>query len=146
MKQFKGTNNDPSSKKRKQDQADKPSRDRAAIYIKEQQTRRSESLAALTGYLVDHMMELDADLILMHLRKLALATPEDKKVKAAILTAIGRIEATLFHQGCILAYQVILLVEPIITNLKLCHQSGLKILQKFQSDFEEGINRLDYKV
>ena len=73
-------------------------------------------------------------------------TPETKRVKAAILTAIGRIEATLFNQGCILAYQMILLLEPVITNYHLSQQSGLKLLQKFQSDFEESIMGMDYKV
>ena len=113
---------------------------------KEHQIRRSESMAALLGYVVDHLRDLDADIILMNLRKVAMVTPEEKKVKASILTAIGRIEATIFNQGCILAYQLILLLEPIITNYHLCQQSGLKLLQKFQSDFEESINELDYKV
>ena len=103
-------------------------------------------MAALLGYLVDHMKELEVDVILMNLRKVALVTPDAKKVKAAILTAIGRIEATIFNQGCILAYQVILLLEPVITNYHLCQQTGLKLLQKFQSDFEESIMDLDYKV
>ena len=92
------------------------------------------------------MKELEADDILMNLRKVALVTPDAKKVKAAILTAIGRIEATMFNQGCILAYQIILLLEPVITNYHLCEQTGLKLLQKFQSDFEESIMDLDYKV
>ena len=103
-------------------------------------------MAALLGYLVDHMKELEVDVILMNLRKVALVTPDTKKVKAAILTAIGRIEATIFNQGCILAYQIILLLEPVITNYHLCQQTGLKLLQKFQSDFEESIMDLDYKV
>ena len=113
---------------------------------KDHQIRRSESMAALLNYLVDNMKDLNADFILMNLRKVALVTPETKRVKAAILTAIGRIEATLFNQGCILAYQMILLLEPVITNYHLSQQSGLKLLQKFQSDFEESIMGMDYKV
>ena len=134
------------SKKRKQDTVLKNEQDAGAKKAKEHQIRKSESMAALLGYMVDHLQELDADIILMNLRKVAMVTPEDKKVKASILTAIGRIEATMFNQGCILAYQMILLLEPIITNYHLCQQSGLKLLQKFQADFEESINVLDYKV
>ena len=137
------------AKKRKQDQQQKSATkgtQPASNPMKEQQIRRSESMAALLGYLVDNMQDLNADLILMNLRKVALVTPETKRVKATILTAIGRIEATIFNQGCILAYQMILLLEPVITNYHLCQQSGLKLLQKFQSDFEESIMGLDYKV
>ena len=145
MKQFKDSSvpPTPTPKKRK---TSGPTEGGQPTFVKEQNIRRAESLAALVCYLIDHLCELSADHILMHLRKLVLAIPEDKRVKATILTAIGRMEATMFHQGCILAYQAILLLEPVMTNMKLCQQAGLKMLQKFQSDFEESIDKLDYKV
>ena len=108
--------------------------------------RKVDNMKALLTYLTKDLLKLKLETVFMLLRKLALSIPARSKARALALTTIARIEATLFRQEKLVAYQLILLLEPMVTNQELAFHAGLRLVLGLQAAVENNINCLEYLV
>ena len=82
----------------------------------------------------------------MLLRKLALSIPSELKARSLVLTTIYRIESTLYRQEKLVAYQLVLLLEPLATNMELAFHAGLRLVLRLQATVEANADFLQYLV
>lgn len=108
--------------------------------------RKVDNMRALLTYIIDEIRSLKLDKIFMFLRKLALSIPSELKARSLVLTTIYRIEATLFRQEKLVAYQLVLLLEPLATNMELAFHAGLRLVLRLQATVEANTDYLHYLV
>ena len=108
--------------------------------------RKVDNMKALLTYVIENIRSLKLDKIFMFLRKLALSIPADLKARSLVLMTIYRIESTLFRQEKLAAYQLVLLLEPLATNMELSFHAGLRLVLRLQATVEANTDYLQYLV
>lgn len=108
--------------------------------------RKVDNMRALLTYVTDEIRSLKLDKIFMLLRKLALSIPAELKARSLVLMTLYRIESTLYRQEKLVAYQLVLLLEPLATNMELAFHAGLRLVLRLQATVEANTEFLHYLV